>query len=144
MSMDIRELEAETAELLPGREALGKLSFGFKPVSITKNVTVHTATVNAQNTSNVGNFGSWAASGAGRGRPEHLDQPVVRRSPASARPGSIPRPGTERCLAARVAAPVPSPFPPARSDTRPSRRGCRGGPSGARGLAAVDRLRPRA
>jgi len=59
MSMDIRELEAESAELLPGREALGKLSFNFtKTVDLTKNVTVHNATVNAGNTSNVGNFGS--------------------------------------------------------------------------------------
>ena len=59
MSMDIRELEAESAELLPGREALGKLSFNFtKTVDLTKNVTVHQATVNAGNTSNVGNFGS--------------------------------------------------------------------------------------
>jgi hypothetical protein len=57
MSMDIRELEAESAELLPGREALGKLSFNFsKSVGLTKNVTVHSATVNAGNTSNVGNF----------------------------------------------------------------------------------------
>ena len=55
MSMDIHELEAESAELLPGREALGKLSFGFTK-TITKNITVHTATVNAGNTSNVGNF----------------------------------------------------------------------------------------
>jgi hypothetical protein len=59
MSMDIRELEAESAELLPGREALGKLSFNFsKTVDLTKNVTVHQATVNAGNTSNVGNFHS--------------------------------------------------------------------------------------
>jgi hypothetical protein len=59
MSMDIRELEAESAELLPGREALGKLSFNFtKTVDLTKNVTVHNATVNAGNTSNVGNFAS--------------------------------------------------------------------------------------
>jgi len=66
MSMDIRELEAESAELLPGREALGKLSFGFtKSLDLTKNVTVHQATVNAQNTSNVGNFGSWGASAQG-------------------------------------------------------------------------------
>ncbi len=57
MSMDIRELEAESAELLPGREALGKLSFSFtKTLDVTKNVTVHNATVNAGNTSNVGNF----------------------------------------------------------------------------------------
>jgi hypothetical protein len=66
MSMDIRELEAESAELLPGREALGKLSFNFaKTVDVTKNVSVHQATVNAGNTSNVGNFGSWGASAQG-------------------------------------------------------------------------------
>jgi hypothetical protein len=59
MSMDMHELEAESAELLPGREALGKLSFSFaKTVDVTKNVTVHTATVNAGNSSNVGNFHS--------------------------------------------------------------------------------------
>ena len=63
MSMDIHELEAESAELLPGREALGKLSFSFaKPLNVTKNVTVHSATVNAGNTSNAGNFGSWGGT----------------------------------------------------------------------------------
>ena len=57
MSMDIHELEAESAELLPGREALGKLSFSFaKPLNLTKNVTVHSATVNATNTSNAANY----------------------------------------------------------------------------------------
>ena len=55
MSMDMHELEAESVELLPGREALGKLSFSFTK-SLTKNVTVHQATVNAGNTSNVGNW----------------------------------------------------------------------------------------
>ena len=64
MSMNIHELEAESAELLPGREALGKLSFSFaKTVNVTK--TVHSATVNAGNTSNVGNFGSWGAEAQG-------------------------------------------------------------------------------
>ena len=56
MSMDLHELEAESAELLPGREALGKLSFSF-----TKTVTVHKAVVNAENTSNVAN---WCSPGA--------------------------------------------------------------------------------
>ena len=57
MSMDITELEAESAQLLPGREALGKLSFSFaRPLNVTKNVTVHAASVHASNTSNVGNF----------------------------------------------------------------------------------------
>ena len=64
MSMDMHELEAETAELLPGREALGKLSFSFtKTVDVTKNRP--RATVNAGNTSNVGNFGSWGAAAQG-------------------------------------------------------------------------------
>ncbi|MBR7824724.1 hypothetical protein KDK95_00265 [Actinospica sp. MGRD01-02] len=58
--MDMHELEAETAELLPGREALGKLSFSF-----TKNLTVHKAYVSADNTSNVGNFGSPGAVAEG-------------------------------------------------------------------------------
>ena len=66
MSMDMHELEAESAELLPGREALGKLSFNFaRPLNVTKNVTVHTASVHATNTSNVGNFSSWGASAQG-------------------------------------------------------------------------------
>ncbi|HEV2639147.1 MAG TPA: hypothetical protein VGX23_28665 [Actinocrinis sp.] len=58
MSMDINELEAETAELLPGREALGKLKFNFtKTVTVTKNV----ANVHASNSSNAANFGSHGA-----------------------------------------------------------------------------------
>jgi hypothetical protein len=66
MSMDMHELEAESAELLPGREALGKLSFSFtKTLDVTKNVTVHHATVNASNTSNVGNFCSPGAVAQG-------------------------------------------------------------------------------
>ena len=64
MSMDMHELQAESAELLPGREALGKLSFSFtKTVNVTKNV--HVANVDAANTSNVGNFGSWGAAAQG-------------------------------------------------------------------------------
>jgi hypothetical protein len=66
MSMDMRELESESAELLPGREALGKLSFNFtKTLDVTKNVTVHQATVNASNVSNVGNFHSAGAQAEG-------------------------------------------------------------------------------
>ena len=58
MSMDLRELEAETAELLPGREALGKLSFTFtKSVDVTK----HVANVSASNQSDAANFGSFGA-----------------------------------------------------------------------------------
>ena len=66
MSMDMHELEAESAELLPGREALGKLSFSFtKTVDVTKNISVNHAAVNAGNTSNVGNYGSWGAAAQG-------------------------------------------------------------------------------
>ncbi len=46
--MDAHELEAESAELLPGREALGKLKFSFNR---TTNVTKHVATVQASNSS---------------------------------------------------------------------------------------------
>ncbi|MFF4788906.1 MULTISPECIES: hypothetical protein [unclassified Streptomyces] len=46
--MNMDQLEAETAELLPGREALGKFSFNFtKMTSITKK----TAHVDAHNES---------------------------------------------------------------------------------------------
>ncbi|MFI9205746.1 hypothetical protein [Streptomyces sp. NPDC053048] len=48
MSMNPNELEAESAELLPGREALGKLKFSF---TRTTNVTKHVATVHASNES---------------------------------------------------------------------------------------------
>jgi len=66
MSMDMHELEAESAELLPGREALGKLSFSFtKTVDVTKNISVNHAAVNAGNTSSVGNFGSAFAAAQG-------------------------------------------------------------------------------
>ncbi|MEV4439188.1 hypothetical protein AB0K09_09225 [Streptomyces sp. NPDC049577] len=46
--IDIHELEAESAELLPGREALGKLKFSF---TRTTNVTKHIANVSAHNES---------------------------------------------------------------------------------------------
>ncbi|MBF9071621.1 hypothetical protein [Streptacidiphilus fuscans] len=55
MSMNITELEAESAELLPGREALGRLKFNFTK---TVNVTKHVATVNAHNHSTAVNIGS--------------------------------------------------------------------------------------
>ena len=55
MSMDINELAAESAELLPGREALGKLKFNFtKTVTVTK----HVANVDASNTAHAANYGS--------------------------------------------------------------------------------------
>jgi hypothetical protein len=66
MSMNIDELAAESAELLPGREALGKLKFSFtKTVGITKHVNV--AHVDASNHSvalNDHSYGATAASEA--------------------------------------------------------------------------------
>ena len=46
--MDAHELEAESAELLPGREALGRLKFSFNK---TVNVTKHIANIQAGNES---------------------------------------------------------------------------------------------
>ncbi|GGU90746.1 hypothetical protein GCM10010260_26630 [Streptomyces filipinensis] len=48
MSMDMRELDAEAADLLPGREALGRLKFSFGK---TVNVTKHVANISAHNES---------------------------------------------------------------------------------------------
>ena len=57
MSMDLHELAAETAELLPGREALGKLSFTFtKSVDVTKNINV----VNASASNHADAANSWS------------------------------------------------------------------------------------
>lgn len=46
--MNAHELEAESAELLPGREALGRLKFSFGK---TVNVTKHVAHISAHNES---------------------------------------------------------------------------------------------
>jgi hypothetical protein len=46
--IDPRELDAESAELLPGREALGKLTFNFAK---TTNITKHVANIHAHNES---------------------------------------------------------------------------------------------
>ena len=59
MSMDMHELDAETAELLPAREALGKLTFNFAK---TVNVTKHVANVSAHNTSSANNVASLGAT----------------------------------------------------------------------------------
>ena len=59
MSMNLNELESESAELLPGREALGRLSFNFTK---TVNVTKHVAHVNAHNHSTAMNVGSHGAT----------------------------------------------------------------------------------
>jgi hypothetical protein len=61
MSMDMRELEAESAELLPGREALGRLKFSFHK---TVNVTKHVANVHAHNSSTAMNVDSDCATAA--------------------------------------------------------------------------------
>ncbi|MFF4400807.1 MULTISPECIES: hypothetical protein [unclassified Streptomyces] len=60
MSMDMNELETESAELLPGREALGRLKFSFGK---TVNVTKHVANINAHNESAALNdHSSWSAA----------------------------------------------------------------------------------
>lgn len=60
MSMDMHELDTESAELLPGREALGKLKFSFNR---TTNVTKHIATVQADNQSAaVNDHSAWSAA----------------------------------------------------------------------------------
>ncbi|MFJ4784681.1 hypothetical protein [Streptomyces sp. NPDC088794] len=61
--MDAHELEAESAELLPGREALGKLKFSFNR---TTNVTKHVANIEAANQSAaVNDHSSWSAADSG-------------------------------------------------------------------------------
>ena len=58
--MDAHELEAESAELLPGREALGRLKFSFNR---TTNVTKHIANIQASNESAALNdHSSWSAA----------------------------------------------------------------------------------
>ena len=61
MSMNIDELEAESADLLPGREALSRLRFSFTK---TVNVTKHVANVEATNLSAAVNFDSPEATAA--------------------------------------------------------------------------------
>ncbi|WP_405729527.1 hypothetical protein OG607_28610 [Streptomyces sp. NBC_01537] len=65
--LDIRELDAESAELLPGREALSRLKFS---ITKTVNVTKHIANVAAHNESaalNDHSFASVAQSVADQG-----------------------------------------------------------------------------
>jgi hypothetical protein len=58
MSMDMNELDTESAELLPGREALGRLKFSFGK---TVNVTKHVANISAHNESAaVNDHSSWS------------------------------------------------------------------------------------
>ncbi|MEV5959904.1 hypothetical protein AB0M11_40260 [Streptomyces sp. NPDC051987] len=70
--MDAHELENESAELLPGREALGRLKFGFGK---TVNVTKHIATVNAHNESAALNdHSSWSVADSGAGQSISIQQ----------------------------------------------------------------------
>jgi hypothetical protein len=60
MSMNIDELEAQGAELLPGREALGKFTFDFTKIV---NVTKHVANVQAYNESTaLNNYSDYATA----------------------------------------------------------------------------------
>ncbi|MER6079381.1 hypothetical protein ACFY6U_42140 [Streptomyces sp. NPDC013157] len=64
--MDAHELEAESAELLPGREALGRLKFGFGK---TVNVTKHIANIDASNQSAALNdHSAWSVADSGAGQ----------------------------------------------------------------------------
>jgi hypothetical protein len=58
--LDPRELDAENAELLPGREALGRLKFSFTKIV---NVTKHVANVHAHNESTaLNNYSDYATA----------------------------------------------------------------------------------
>ena len=70
--MDPRELDAESAELLPGREALGRLKFSFGK---TVNVTEHVANVSANNQSAALNDHSlWSAAESGAAQSINISQ----------------------------------------------------------------------
>jgi hypothetical protein len=60
--LNAHELDAESAELLPGREALGRLKFSFgKTVTVTK----HVANIDAHNESAALNdHSSWSDAGS--------------------------------------------------------------------------------
>ncbi|MGJ5755366.1 MULTISPECIES: hypothetical protein [Streptomyces] len=64
--LNAHELDAESAELLPGREALGRLKFSFGK---TVNVTKHVAHINAHNESAaVNDHSSWSVADSGAGQ----------------------------------------------------------------------------
>jgi hypothetical protein len=70
--MDPRELDAESAELLPGREALGRLKFSFHK---TVNVTKHVANVSAVNESAaVNDHSAWSAAESGAAQSINIHQ----------------------------------------------------------------------
>lgn len=61
MGITVDELETESAELLPGREALGTMKFSF---TRNVNVTKHIANVDATNLSSAVNYQSLGATAA--------------------------------------------------------------------------------
>jgi hypothetical protein len=70
--LDPRELDAESAELLPGREALGRLKFSFNK---TTNVTKHVANVEASNQSAALNDHSvWSVASSSAGQTINIAQ----------------------------------------------------------------------
>ncbi|KPI05178.1 hypothetical protein OK074_0316 [Actinobacteria bacterium OK074] len=70
--LDPRELDAESAELLPGREALGRLKFSFNK---TTNVTKHIANVEASNQSAALNDHSlWSVASSSAGQTINIAQ----------------------------------------------------------------------
>ncbi|QUW78328.1 hypothetical protein SMIR_03540 [Streptomyces mirabilis] len=70
--MDNRELDTETAELLPGREALGRLKFSFGK---TVNVTKHVANIDASNQSAALNdHSSWSDASSGASQAINVHQ----------------------------------------------------------------------
>ncbi|MFK4150268.1 hypothetical protein [Streptomyces sp. NPDC004065] len=70
--MDAHELEAESAELLPGREALGRLKFSFGK---TVNVSKHVANISAANQSAALNdHSAWSVAESGAGQSINVHQ----------------------------------------------------------------------
>ncbi|MFE8948071.1 hypothetical protein ACWDZ8_00720 [Streptomyces sp. NPDC003233] len=70
--LNAHELDAESAELLPGREALGRLKFCF---GRTVNVTKHIANINAHNESAALNdHSSWSVADSGAGQTISVSQ----------------------------------------------------------------------
>ncbi|MFF4188931.1 hypothetical protein ACFYZ9_37640 [Streptomyces sp. NPDC001691] len=72
MSIDNHELDAESAELLPGREALGRLKFSF---GRSTTVTKHVANVTAHNESAALNDHSlWSVASSEGTQAIHISQ----------------------------------------------------------------------
>ncbi|MFI6355993.1 hypothetical protein ACIBJF_25725 [Streptomyces sp. NPDC050743] len=70
--LNAHELDAESAELLPGREALGRLKFSFHR---TVNVTKHVANISAHNESAALNdHSSWSVADSAAGQTISVSQ----------------------------------------------------------------------